>query len=107
MRGHPTVGERIVREAARLTGVAPAVRHHHERWDGAGYPDRLAGAAIPEHAQLVSLADAYAAIRVGRPYQVSRAPQEAIAELRQGIGSQFDPRLGQFLTVLAGVDLVP
>jgi len=107
MRLHPAIGERIVRDAPRLVGVAPAIRHHHERWDGDGYPDRLLGAAIPSHAQLVGLADAYEAIRIGRPYQAPRTPEEAIAELRLSIGRQFDPKHAGLLTALSATDLVP
>jgi HD-GYP domain-containing protein (c-di-GMP phosphodiesterase class II) len=107
MRLHPTVGERIVRDAPRLVGVASAIRHHHEHWDGGGYPDRLLGTAIPAHAQLVGLADAYEAIRVGRPYQEARTPEEAIAELRVSIGRQFDPKYTRILSALSATDLIP
>jgi putative nucleotidyltransferase with HDIG domain len=106
MRGHPAVGERIVREAPRLAGMAAAVRHHHERWDGTGYPDRLRGPAIPLHAQLVGLADAYEAIRVGRPYQEPRSAEDTVTELRGNVGRQFDPQYAPLLDVLHTVDLV-
>ncbi|HVA90748.1 MAG TPA: HD domain-containing phosphohydrolase [Chloroflexota bacterium] len=107
MRQHPAIGDRIVREAPRLVGAAPAVRHHHERWDGMGYPDRLLGEAVPAHAQLVGLADAFEAMRVGRPYQAARSSEEALAELRLGLGHQFDPTYARILTALTTTDLVP
>ncbi|MGH2345348.1 MAG: HD-GYP domain-containing protein [Chloroflexota bacterium] len=106
MRGHPAIGERIVREAPRLAAMAAAVRHHHERWDGTGYPDRLRGAAIPLHARLVGLADAYEAIRVGRPYRAPRSPEDTVIELRDSIGQRFDPRHAHLLDALHAVDLV-
>jgi hypothetical protein len=106
MRGHPSTGERLVRGVDLLAAVAPAVRHHHERWDGAGYPDRLSGDSIPFHARLISLADAYEAMRAGRPYREARTPDETVAELGQCMGSQFDPSLGDLLPVLKGCDLL-
>jgi HD-GYP domain-containing protein (c-di-GMP phosphodiesterase class II) len=66
------------------------VRASHERWDGAGYPDGLAGEAIPLGARVVAVADAYAAMTAGRPYRAARSPEQALAELRAGAGSQFD-----------------
>jgi putative nucleotidyltransferase with HDIG domain len=107
IRGHPAIGERIVREVPEFAGILAAVRHHHERWDGAGYPDRLRGAAIPLHAQLIGLADAYEVIRAGRPYQAPRSAEDTVLELRDNIGRQFDPHLGRLLSVLSAVDFMP
>jgi putative nucleotidyltransferase with HDIG domain len=107
IRGHPAIGERIVREVPEFAGILATVRHHHERWDGAGYPDRLQGAAIPLHAQLIGLADAYEVIRAGRPYQAPRSAEDTVLELRDNIGRQFDPRLGRLLSVLSAVDFMP
>ncbi len=107
IRGHPAIGERILREVPEFSGILAAVRHHHERWDGAGYPDRLQGAAIPLHAQLIGLADAYEVIRVGRPYQAPRSPEDTVLELRDHIGRQFDPHLGRLLSILSAVDFMP
>jgi response regulator RpfG family c-di-GMP phosphodiesterase len=73
--------------------IAPIIRHHHERWDGSGYPDGLAGEAIPLGARIVALADAYDVIVRGRPYQAARSHPEAVAELLRCAGSQFDPVL--------------
>jgi two-component system cell cycle response regulator len=91
VRRHPVIGERIILAAPALARVAALVRASHERWDGAGYPDAIAGDAIPLGARVVAVADAYAAITAGRPYRAARAPEQALDELRRGAGSQFDP----------------
>jgi diguanylate cyclase (GGDEF)-like protein len=90
VRRHPIIGERIILAAPALARVAALVRSSHERWDGAGYPDQLAGDAIPLGARIVAVADAYAAMTAGRPYRAARSPEQALAELRAGAGSQFD-----------------
>ncbi len=105
MRIHPAAGDRIIRRVASLAHLAPAIRHHHERWDGTGYPDRLSGGAIPLHAQLIGLADAYEAIRSGRPYREPRDPDEAIAELRVTVGRQFAPSHAFLLMVLRDIEI--
>jgi HD-GYP domain-containing protein (c-di-GMP phosphodiesterase class II) len=91
MRTHPAVGEAIVRRVPALRDAAAAVRHHHERYDGRGYPDGLAGAAIPIEARIVAAADAYAAMTAERAYSAARTPEEAAAELRRSAGSHLDP----------------
>ena len=73
--------------------VIPAVLHHQERWDGNGYPARLAGESIPLPARIISAADAYHAIRSDRPYRPGRNHEEALAELSRCAGAQFDPRV--------------
>jgi len=73
--------------------VLPIVRHHHERWDGKGYPDGLAGEAIPLWARIVALADAYEAMTAGRPYRPPKTPEEALKEIIENAGTQFDPKL--------------
>jgi two-component system, cell cycle response regulator len=90
MRQHPIIGERILNVAPALRMVARLVRSSHERWDGKGYPDGLAGAAIPLGARIIAACDAYDAMISDRPYQAPRSPDEAIAELRRHSGSQFD-----------------
>jgi putative nucleotidyltransferase with HDIG domain len=90
MRTHPEVGEQILRPIQSLQAILPIVRHHHERWDGAGYPDRLAGDAIPLGARIVSVCDAYRAMTEDRPYRAALVETEARAELEQGAGAQFD-----------------
>jgi response regulator RpfG family c-di-GMP phosphodiesterase len=91
MRRHPEIGEAIVRRIAGLADAASGVRHHHERYDGTGYPDRLAGADISLEARVVAVADAYSAITSRRPYQRERTREEAIEELRRSAGGHLDP----------------
>jgi two-component system cell cycle response regulator len=88
---HPLIGERIILAAPALARVAALVRASHERWDGAGYPDALAGDAIPLGAHIVAVADAHAAMTAGRPYRAARTPEQALEELRRCAGTQFDP----------------
>jgi diguanylate cyclase (GGDEF)-like protein/PAS domain S-box-containing protein len=103
MRTHPAVGENMVRGVGALREAAAAVRHHHERYDGEGYPDRLAGAAIPIEARVVAAADAYAAMTADRPYSAARTPAEAALELRRSAGTHLDPDVVEAL--LAVLDL--
>lgn len=93
MRRHTIVGERILGAAPALIPVARLVRSSHERFDGRGYPDGLAGEEIPLGARVVAVCDAYDAMTSDRPYRRSLAPEEAIAELRRSAGTQFDPRV--------------
>jgi putative nucleotidyltransferase with HDIG domain len=105
IRHHSAVGERMVRAVSNLSKVAPTIRHHHERWDGTGYPDRLAGDSIPLHARVVGLADAYEAMRTGRPYRQSRDSNEVLEELRRSAGTQFDPSLVELLPAFRSHDI--
>jgi putative nucleotidyltransferase with HDIG domain len=91
MRRHPAIGEEILIPLERMRGVARIVRHHHERWDGAGYPDGLRGEDIPLGARILTVIDSYSAIIDERPYKKARSPDEAVAELRKCAGAQFDP----------------
>jgi diguanylate cyclase (GGDEF)-like protein len=91
MRRHTYVGERILAAAPALGPVAALVRSSHERWDGEGYPDRLAGEAIPLGARIICVCDAFDAMITDRPYASAVSSSRAIAELRQTSGSQFDP----------------
>jgi putative two-component system response regulator len=93
MRRHPEIGERICRPLSASRGFAPVIRHHHERFDGRGYPDGLRGEAIPLGARIVAIADAYEAIVHGRPYQPARPHAVAMDELMRLRGRQFDPQL--------------
>ena len=103
MRTHPAVGADIVRHVPALRQVAKAVRHHHERYAGGGYPDGLAGQAIPIEARIIAAADAYAAITADRPYSAARTPQEAAVELRRSAGSHLDPAVVEALLAVLGL----
>jgi putative two-component system response regulator len=91
MQQHPVIGERIVQPLRLASAVAPIVRHHHERWDGRGYPDGLAGEHIPLGARIVAVADAFDAMTTQRPYNRVLSFEEAIDRLRSGAGTYWDP----------------
>ena len=103
MRTHPVVGAGVVSRVAVLRQAAPAVRHHHERYSGGGYPDNLAGSAIPLEARIIAAADAYAAMTATRPYSAARTPEAAAAELRRSAGSHFDPAVVESLLAVLGL----
>jgi diguanylate cyclase (GGDEF)-like protein/putative nucleotidyltransferase with HDIG domain len=94
---HPVVGDELLRHFPELALACNAVRHHHERFDGTGYPDRLSGEQIPLEARIVCVADAYEAMVSERPYQQPRLEADAIAELRRCAGTQFDPAIVESL----------
>jgi putative nucleotidyltransferase with HDIG domain len=91
IKRHPADGAAIVGRLGRLRATVPLIRHHHERWDGDGYPDRLAADAVPPEAYVVGLADAWDAMTTDRPYQRALSWEEAADEVRRGRGSQFAP----------------
>jgi len=91
MYRHPVWGAEILSHIAFLAEALPLVRHHHEAWDGSGYPDGLRGAAIPLLARIFAIADAYDAITSDRPYRQARSPEEALAVIREEAGRQLDP----------------
>lgn len=93
MRKHPKIGARVLEAAPALGPVANLVRSTHERWDGAGYPDKLAGREIPLGSRVILICDAYNAMIEGRPYRAPVGSEEAIEELNRGAGTQFDPEL--------------
>jgi diguanylate cyclase (GGDEF)-like protein/putative nucleotidyltransferase with HDIG domain len=97
MREHPVIGERIVRTIPGLGPVARIVRHEHERWDGTGYPDGLSADEIPIGARIIFACDAYHAMISDRPYRSAMTHQEAIRELADGAGTQFDPQITELL----------
>ncbi len=103
MRTHPGVGADIVRRVPALRQVAPAVRHHHERFSGKGYPDDLFGHGIPVEARIIAATDAYAAMTADRPYSAARTPQQAAAELRHSAGSHLDPAVVEALLAVLGL----
>ena len=93
MKEHPVIGERILRVLPGLGTVARIVRHEHERWDGDGYPDGLAGEEIPLGSRIIIAADTYHAITSERPYRAARSHSEAVEELTRCAGTQFDPNV--------------
>jgi len=93
MRLHSAQGEKILLGLPTLAHLAPLVRAHHERWDGAGYPDRLAGTQIPFESRVVSVVDAFHAMISKRPYRDAISPRKAIEILKDGRGSQWDPAI--------------
>jgi HD-GYP domain-containing protein (c-di-GMP phosphodiesterase class II) len=101
---HPILGEQMLAPLARQSpAVLRIVRSHHERWDGRGFPDGLAGEAIPLEARIVAVADAFDAMTTERPYRAARTSEEAIAELRRVAGTQLDETVVEaFATVVAG-----
>ncbi|MBI4675362.1 MAG: GAF domain-containing protein [Chloroflexi bacterium] len=101
MRQHPKIGAEILIPVARLQGPAEIVRHHHERYDGKGYPDGLVGEAIPLGARILTVVDAFSAIVDKRVYKGARSDEEGVAELQRCAGTQFDPRVVEtFLRLL-------
>jgi len=93
MRRHPEIGEGICRSFPSSSTFAPIVRHHHERWDGYGYPDRLREEAIPIGARIVGLVDAFDAMVHDRPFRPALSIEAALDEIRREAGRQFDPGL--------------
>jgi putative nucleotidyltransferase with HDIG domain len=107
VRRHTLAGERIVSAAPALNAVSRLVRSSHERWDGAGYPDGLAGEAIPLGARIVAVADAFDAMTAGRPYRAAISHEEALAELQRCAGTQFDSAVVAAFVATASPKAVP
>ena len=91
IRAHPIIGASLLAQMPELDHIRPLILSHHERFDGAGYPNALKGDAIPRAAQIIAVADAYEAMTTPRPYRRAVLPEAAIAELRACAGTQFDP----------------
>ncbi|HEX5478644.1 MAG TPA: HD domain-containing phosphohydrolase [Dehalococcoidia bacterium] len=109
MRQHPLIGERICRPLRMSAALAPIVRHHHERWDGRGYVDGLAGEEIPLLARVISVVDAFDAMSADRAYRAALPLPAIIAEFEACAGSHWDPEItASFLRLLrrAGADFV-
>lgn len=95
METHPVLGEMIVAKVPQLAPLLPGVRHHHERWDGAGYPDGLAGEAIPMQARYLAVADTFDAMTSDRPYRKALPDEVALAEIERCAGAQFQLELAR------------
>jgi HD-GYP domain-containing protein (c-di-GMP phosphodiesterase class II) len=105
MERHTIVGEQILQPVEFLSGVCRLVRHEHERWDGAGYPDRLAGDEIPLGSRVILACDALHAMTSDRPYRNALTHEAALEQLRRHAGTQFDPQVVEAL--LAVLDAAP
>jgi len=102
MRGHPVIGAQIVAPIRFLGEAAQVIRHHHERFDGTGYPDGLAGRAIPLPARIFAVADSFDAMISDRPYRRARPVEVALEEIEDGAGTQFDPEVVDAFVSLVG-----
>ncbi|HEY8582497.1 MAG TPA: HD domain-containing phosphohydrolase, partial [Capillimicrobium sp.] len=102
MREHPAIGAAIVERVAQLAHLAPAIRAEHERWDGEGYPDGLAGESIPVASRIVLACDGYHAMVSERPYRRAMPRADALAELRRCAGTMFWPPAVEALIGVVG-----
>ena len=93
MNAHPVLGAQIIGPVDRLAPELPVIRHHHEWYNGSGYPDRLMGDEIPKLARILHVADAFEAMTADRPYRKALSTEQALAELRKFAGVQFDPEV--------------
>jgi HD-GYP domain-containing protein (c-di-GMP phosphodiesterase class II) len=107
MKRHPEIGERIVAPVPGFSAVAKAIRHEHERWDGAGYPDGLVGDEIPLSSRIVLVCDAFHAMITDRPYRKSIGMVEARKEMVRHAGTQFDPDVVEALLTIIDDQAVP
>jgi HD-GYP domain-containing protein (c-di-GMP phosphodiesterase class II) len=90
MRQHPLISASIVERSTFLKPALPGILHHHERWDGLGYPHGLRGESIPLDGRIISVADSFDAITTHRPYREKRSSEAAVGELKRCAGTQFD-----------------
>jgi diguanylate cyclase (GGDEF)-like protein/putative nucleotidyltransferase with HDIG domain len=93
IKAHPRLGTNIVSNIPQLVRCADSILHHHERWDGSGYPEGLKGDQIPLESRILAIADSFEAMSSARPYRPALSRQEVMEELRKGAGTQFDPNL--------------
>lgn len=108
IKTHPELGEKIVLQIPQLRDCLPGVRSHHERYDGRGYPDKLAGEDIHIIARILAVADTYDAMTSDRPYRKGLPVQVALSEIHKGAGTQFDPELAyKFIEIMGGLEEEP
>jgi putative two-component system response regulator len=91
IKQHPVIGADMVRDIPYLQPAIPIILHHHENWDGSGYPDHLAGKDIPSLARIVVVADAFDAMTTNRPYQAAKSLEASLAEIVESAGKKYDP----------------
>jgi len=104
IREHPSAGDRLVASMKTLGLVRPIIRHHHERWDGKGYPDRLGAQEVPLLARLMAIVDVYDAVRTQRPYKPAFSEEQSLQIIEEGARSgQFDPELARVFLELRHV----
>lgn len=102
MLTHPEIGEAMVSVHPTLAPYAGIVRHHHERYDGKGYPDGLAGGAFPVAPAIVAMAEAFTTMITDQPYRPARPWHDAVAEIRRGSGTQFHPTVAEGFLIALG-----
>lgn len=108
MQQHSARGSDFVHTKRSTNTLAHLIRHHHERFDGRGYPDRLAGETIPLGSRILAVVDAYDAMKSTRPYKPAMCTDDAMAELRRCAGSQFDPAITNlFISLAPDITKVP
>ena len=103
MKSHPVNSERLIASIKKLHEVSPGVKHHHERWDGRGYPDGLSGENIPYSARIIAIADTYDAMTSTRSYRKALDHDVAINEINRCAGTQFDPVLAKKFVEIEGL----
>ncbi len=97
IKQHPVIGGRILENIQKMPELASGAKWHHERFNGRGYPDGLAGEEIPEPARIIAVADAYDAMTSNRSYRVLLSQETVRAEIEKGMGQQFDPRFAKVM----------
>ena len=106
MQRHPVIGAEIIKNVKMLKDGDSIILHHHERFDGGGYPQGIKEGAIPEGARIIGVADAFDAMTSDRPYRRALTSDEAVGEMHRCSGSQFDPRIVEaFIKVLPSITL--
>lgn len=105
MEQHPVTGAEIVRDIAFLGAARDVIRHHHERWDGTGYPDRLAGEDIPVFARIFAVADTLDALTTNRPYRRASTIAQARVIILQSVGTHFDPNVVEAFKALSDAQI--
>ena len=100
IKKHPTTGYNILKNIEKLPQVAVGAKYHHERYDGKGYPEGIGGDDIPEIARIIAVADAYDAMTSTRSYRATMSQEEVYNEIKEGKGTQFDPKIAQIMLVI-------